>query len=62
MPNTQAFNNTGQPAMTVPLAWSSAGLPIGVQFAARMGAEAMLFRLAGQLEQAQPWFDKVAPL
>jgi len=33
-----------------------------VQFAARMGAEAMLFRLAGQLEQAQPWFDKVAPL
>jgi amidase len=62
MPNTQAFNNTGQPAMTVPLAWSKAGLPIGLQFVARMGAEAMLFRLAGQLEQARPWFDRTPPL
>ncbi len=62
MPNTQAFNNSGQPAMTVPLAWSTAGLPIGVQFVARTGEEALLFRLAGQLEEAQPWFDKVAPL
>ena len=62
MPNTQAFNNTGQPAMTVPLAQSRAGLPIGIQFVARMGDEATLFRLAGQLEQARPWFDKVPPL
>ncbi|WP_372786884.1 amidase [Phenylobacterium sp.] len=62
MPNTQAFNNTGQPAMTVPLAWSRGGLPIGLQFVARMGAEATLFRLAGQLEQARPWFDRLAPL
>jgi len=62
MPNTQAFNNTGQPAMTVPLAWSRDGLPIGLQFVARMGDEATLFRLAGQLEQARPWFDRIAPL
>jgi Asp-tRNA(Asn)/Glu-tRNA(Gln) amidotransferase A subunit family amidase len=62
MPNTQAFNNSGQPAMTVPLAWSRSGLPIGLQFVARMGDEATLFRLAGQLEQARPWFDRVAPL
>ncbi|HEY8004442.1 MAG TPA: amidase [Phenylobacterium sp.] len=62
MPNTQAFNNTGQPAMTVPLAWSQGGLPIGLQFVARMGAEATLFRLAGQLEQARPWFDRTPPL
>ncbi len=62
MPNTQAFNNTGQPAMTVPLAWSPSGLPIGIQFVAKMGAEATLFRLAGQLEQARPWFDNVARL
>ena len=62
MPNTQAFNNSGQPAMSVPLAWSSGGLPIGLQFVARMGEEAPLFRLAAQLEQAKPWFDRVAPL
>ncbi len=62
MPNTQAFNNSGQPAMTVPLAWSAGGLPIGLQFVARTGDEAVLFRLAGQLEQARPWFDRVAPL
>ncbi|MBS0361969.1 MAG: amidase [Proteobacteria bacterium] len=62
MPNTQAFNNTGQPAMTVPLAWSRSGLPIGLQFVARTGGEAILFRLAGQLELARPWFDRTAPL
>lgn len=59
MPNTQAFNNTGQPAMTVPLAQSKSGLPIGMQFVAPIGEEALLFRLAGQLEKARPWFDRV---
>ncbi len=62
MPNTPAFNNTGQPAMSVPLYWTAENLPVGVQFAARMGEEATLFRLAGQLEQARPWFNKLAPL
>jgi amidase len=62
MPNTQPFNNTGQPAMTVPLAWRASGLPIGLQFVGRVGDEAGLFRLAGQLERARPWFDRVPQL
>lgn len=52
------FNVTGQPAMSVPLYWNQAGLPIGVHFAGRFGDEATLFRVAGQLERAQPWFDR----
>lgn len=62
MPNTQPFNNSGQPAMSVPLFWNEAGLPIGVQFAAPMGEEGLLFRLAGQLEAARPWFHRMAAL
>jgi amidase/6-aminohexanoate-cyclic-dimer hydrolase len=55
---TSLFNFTGNPAMSLPLAWSEGGLPIGVQFAASFGDEATLFRLAAQLEQAQPWVDR----
>lgn len=54
-PNTQLFNATGQPAMSMPLGMSEDGMPIGVQFAAKTGEEAILFRLAGQLEAARPW-------
>lgn len=55
IPNTLPFNVGGQPAMSVPLSWSDDGLPIGVQFVARGGNEATLFRLAAQLETAKPW-------
>lgn len=62
MPYTQAANMTGQPAMSVPLYWSKDNLPCGVQFMAQLGEEAMLFRLAGQLERGRPWKDKQPPL
>ena len=58
VPNTQLFNLTGQPAMSVPLHWNADGLPIGLQFAARTGDEATLFRLGAQLEDARPWVDR----
>jgi amidase len=62
MPGTSMFNMSGQPAMSVPLAWNAAGLPLGMMFAARFGDEATLFRLAGQLEQARPWKHKLPPV
>ncbi len=59
MPNTQPYNAIGAPAMSVPLAMSKSGLPIGIHFAAKTGDDALLFRLAGQLEAARPWFNVV---
>jgi amidase len=58
MPYTPVFNVTGQPAMSVPLHWTAGGLPVGMHFVGRFGDEATLFRLAGQLERAQPWFER----
>ena len=55
-------NITGNPAMSVPLWWNGAGLPIGVHFLGRFGDEATLFRLGAQLEQARPWAGRVPPI
>jgi amidase len=42
----------------VPLNWDCKGLPIGSQFAARLGSEATLLALAYELEEARPWANK----
>jgi Asp-tRNA(Asn)/Glu-tRNA(Gln) amidotransferase A subunit family amidase len=59
---TPPFNVTGQPAMSVPLHWTPDGLPIGMQFAARLGADGLLLKLARQLENAQPWQSRRPPV
>jgi amidase len=54
-PFTPLYNATGQPAVSLPLHWTDAGLPIGVMFGGRYGDEATLVSLSAQLEQAAPW-------
>jgi amidase len=58
VPFTPLQNATGQPAISLPLHWTADGLPVGVMFSARLGDEATLLRLAGQLEQARPCTDR----
>jgi amidase len=59
---TPIHNIAGCPAMSVPLHWSEAGLPIGAHFAAAPGQDALLLGLAYELERAQPWHDRWPPL
>ena len=61
-PNTQLFNQTGQPAISLPLAFSRDGLPIGVQLAAAFGREDLLMRVASQLEAEEPWHARRPPI
>jgi amidase len=55
---TSTWNYTGQPALSLPLQVSGAGLPIGIQLVGRPDDEATLFRLGAQLEEALPWRDR----
>ena len=55
---TPPYNVTGQPAISLPLHWNAAGLPIGTQLVAAFGREDLLIQVAAQLEQARPWKDR----
>ncbi len=61
VPFVAPFNTTGQPAISLPLHQSDAGLPIGVQLVAAAGREDVLVRVAAQLEAAAPWAGRVPP-
>ena len=60
-PYTMVANVTGEPSLSLPLHWTGDGLPMGMLFTARIGDEWTLIQLAAQIEQAQPWADRIAP-
>jgi amidase len=62
LPFTPLANMTGQPAISLPLYWNEAGLPVGVQFFGRYADETTLFQLATQLEAARPWVARRPPI
>ncbi len=59
---TALFNVTGQPAISLPLHMSADGVPVGVQLVAPLGREDLLIRVAAQLERAEPWAERRAPV
>ena len=55
---TYPFNLTGQPAASLPCAWTADGLPIGVQIVAGRSDDLTVLKAAAAFEQARPWKDK----
>ena len=53
-----AFNISGLPALSLPAAWTSADVPIGVQFVGSYGDEATILQAAAQVEAARPWIQR----
>ena len=61
-PFTAVANLTGLPAMSLPLHWSGDGLPIGVHTIGPPAGDALLLRLAAQVEEARPWTERRPPI
>ncbi|MES2814707.1 MAG: amidase family protein, partial [Pseudomonadota bacterium] len=61
-PFCAVFNASGQPAASLPLGWSKAGLPIGVHLAAAFGQDELLIALCAEVERASPWAGKRSPM
>jgi amidase len=58
IPFTPPFNMSGQPAINVPIEWTDACLPVGIQLVAAYGREDVLLQVASQLEAAKPWAQR----
>ena len=56
---TAPMNVSGAASMSVPLQWSADGLPIGSMFSGKRGDDGLLLALAYELEEAQPWIDRL---
>jgi amidase/6-aminohexanoate-cyclic-dimer hydrolase len=61
-PFTALANGTGQPAVSLPLWWNDAGLPVGTHLMGRAGDDHVLLQLSAQFEEADPWFHRRPPL
>lgn len=59
---TFPFNMSGQPAISLPLAWSREDIPIGIQLVGRYGDEATVLAVSTQLERELPWRDRRPPI
>lgn len=55
---TYPYNCTGQPAISLPLGATKAGMPIGIQLVGAPLREDVILGLAAQLEEARPWSDR----
>jgi amidase len=58
---TMPFNQSGQPAISLPVHWTPDNIPVGVQLVAAWGREDLLLRVAAQFEQLRPWAHRRPP-
>ena len=61
-PYTMPFNLAGNPAVSLPAGFDSAGMPLAIQLVAPAGADAALLRISAAFERARPWAQRRPPL